>query len=389
MSFKDIKFELYTTDPTGARRGSFTTEHGKVQTPAFMPVGTAGFVRSTLPRDVEESGAEVLLANTYHLGLEERLTTVKRMGGLHRFMGWNKTILTDSGGFQVFSLPDKEITDQGVWFSYNDKDKKDNDIESVKVSKKRERLFLSPERSMEIQRDLGADIVMAFDECVEYPTTKDYVAQSLIRTTAWAKRCREFELQKHQFLFGIVQGGVYPDLRRKSAEEITAIPFDGFAIGGVSVGEGYELMKNVTKNTTPFLPFDKPRYLMGVGLPEDILEAVGSGIDMFDCVIPTRYARQGTLFTRLGKLRIMDKASRKEKYPVDTKCSCYTCQTYSQMVLRYLFFTRDPLAETLATIHNLTFYQDLMKDIRDAIEDGNYQSFKRDWLDRYRKQNRI
>ncbi|MBF0301802.1 MAG: tRNA guanosine(34) transglycosylase Tgt [Desulfamplus sp.] len=382
MSLKDIKFQLHAIDSTGARRGSFTTEHGTVETPAFMPVGTAGFVRSTLPRDVEESGAEVLLANTYHLGLEERLATVKRMGGLHRFMGWNKTILTDSGGFQVFSLPDKEITDEGVWFSYNDKDK-----EKKEEKKKKDRMFLNPERSMEIQRDLGADIVMAFDECVEYPATREYVAKSSDRTTAWAKRCRDFELQSHQFLFGIVQGGVYPDLRRKSAEEITAIPFDGFAIGGVSVGEGYELMKNVTKNTTPFLPFDKPRYLMGVGLPEDILEAVGSGIDMFDCVIPTRYARQGTLFTRLGKLRIMDKASRKEKYPIDTHCNCYTCRTYSQMVLRYLFFTRDPLAETLATIHNLTFYQDLMRDIRDAVEQGIYKSFKAKWLDKYHKQS--
>jgi len=373
MSLKDIQFKLHTTDPTGARRGCFTTEHGTVETPAFMPVGTAGFVRSTLPRDVEESGAQVLLANTYHLGLEERLATVKRMGGLHRFMGWNQTILTDSGGFQVFSLPDKEITDEGVSFSYKDEGK---------------RIFLTPERSMEIQRDLGADIVMAFDECVEYPATREYVAGSSDRTTAWAKRCRDFELQPHQFLFGIVQGGVYPDLRRRSAEQITSIPFDGFAIGGVSVGEGYELMKSVTQNTTPFLPFDKPRYLMGVGLPEDILTAVGSGIDMFDCVIPTRYARQGTLFTRLGKIRIMDKASRKEKYPLDTHCSCYTCRTYSQMVLRYLFFTRDPLAETLATIHNLTFYQDLMRDIREAIEQGRYQAFKTEWLDRYHKTGR-
>lgn len=384
MSLKDIKFKLHTTDPAGARRGSFTTEHGTVQTPAFMPVGTAGFVRSTMPRDVEESGAEVLLANTYHLGLEERLATVKRMGGLHSFMGWNRTILTDSGGFQVFSLPDKEITDEGVWFSYADKEK-NKDKEKEEAKRPKERMFLNPERSMEIQRDLGADIVMAFDECVEYPATREYVARSSARKTAWAKRCRDFKLQPHQFLFGIVQGGVYPDLRRASAEEITAIPFDGFAIGGVSVGEGYDLMKNITKVTTPFLPFDKPRYLMGVGLPEDILEAVGSGIDMFDCVIPTRYARQGTLFTRLGKLRIMDKSSRKEKYPIDTHCNCYTCRTYSQMVLRYLFFTRDPLAETLATIHNLTFYQDLMRDIRQAIEQGRYNEFKTEWLNKYRK----
>ncbi len=371
MPIKDIQFHLHAIDPCGARRAQFTTSHGTVQTPAFMPVGTAGFVRSTMPKDVAETGAQVVLANTYHLSLSERLSSVQRMGGLHRFMGWNQTILTDSGGFQVFSLPQKEITEEGVSFSYEEKG---------------ERLFLGPERSMEIQRDLGADIVMAFDECVEYPSPEAYVKQSVERTTRWARRCREVRLQPHQFMFGIVQGGVYEHLREKSAKEITEIPFDGFAIGGVSVGEGIDLMKRAVQYTAPFLPYDLPRYLMGVGLPEDLLAAVALGMDMFDCVIPTRYARQGTFFTRLGKIRIMDKTYRKDKYPVDTNCSCYTCRTYSRMVLRYLFFTRDPLAETLATIHNLTLYQDLMKGMRKAIEEKRFDDFRKEWLSRYFKE---
>ncbi len=339
-----------------------------------MPVGTAGFVRSLPPKEIEASGAEVLLANTYHLSSSERLATVKHLGGLHRFMGWQHTILTDSGGFQVFSLPNKKITEDGVYFSYEENS---------------EKIFLSPERSMEIQRDLGADIVMAFDECVEYPASKDYVKQSIERTTRWAKRCRKSTLQPHQFLFGIVQGGIYPELRQKSAKDITAIAFDGFAIGGVSVGEGHDLMKKVVGITASSLPENKPRYLMGVGLPEDIIAAVGLGMDMFDCVIPTRYARYGTLFTRTGKIRIMDKKYRKDKYPVDTKCQCYTCQTFSRMVLRYLFFTGDPLAEMLATIHNLTFYQDLMHNIRIAIEKDSFEKFQKEWLGRYLKAKRI
>ncbi len=226
---------------------------------------------------------------------------------------------------------------------------------------------------------------MAFDECVEYPASHEYVQQSVGRTTRWAERCLTVDLQPHQYLFGIVQGGVHAALRRQSAREITALPFDGFAVGGVSVGEGLDLLKEVVGLTAPLLPPEQPRYLMGVGLPEDILASVARGMDMFDCVIPTRYARNGTLFSRVGKLRIMDKTFRKDKYPVDTHCRCYTCQTYSRMILRYLFFTRDPLAETLATIHNLTFYQDLMVAIRDAIEKGNFENFQREWLDRYFK----
>jgi len=368
MSKKDIKFKLTRTDQSGARRGHFFTEHGKVETPTFMPVGTAGFVRSTPMRDVVESGAQVVLGNSYHLSLSERLETVKRSGGLHRFMGWEQTILTDSGGFQVFSLEGSEITEAGVSFKFEEDG---------------EKLFIGPEQSMAIQRALGSDIVMAFDECVDYQAPQEYIQKSVERTTRWAERCREYPLQDHQFMFGIVQGGIFQSLRRQSATEITKLPFDGFAIGGVSVGEGLNLLKEVVGYTTPLLPPNLPRYLMGVGLPEDILAGVERGIDMFDCVIPTRYARQGTLFTRMGKLRIMDKNYRKDKYPLDTACRCYTCQTYSRMVLRYIFFTKDPLAETLATIHNLTFYQDLMSDIRRAIERGNYENFQRDWLNKY------
>jgi len=368
MSKKDIRFKLTRTDPSGARRGHFFTEHGKVETPTFMPVGTAGFVRSTPMREVAESGAQVVLGNSYHLSLSERLETVKRMGGLHSFMGWDQTILTDSGGFQVFSLEGSEITEAGVSFKFEEDG---------------EKLFIGPEQSMAIQRALGSDIVMAFDECVDYQAPQEYIQKSVERTTRWAERCREYPLQDHQFMFGIVQGGIFQSLRRQSAIEITKIPFDGFAIGGVSVGEGLNLLKEVVGYTTPLLPPNLPRYLMGVGLPEDILAGVERGIDMFDCVIPTRYARQGTLFTRMGKLRIMDKNYRKDKYPLDTACRCYTCQTYSRMVLRYIFFTKDPLAEMLGTIHNLTFYQDLMADIRRAIERGNYENFQRDWLNKY------
>jgi queuine tRNA-ribosyltransferase len=373
MSKKDIKFKLTRTDPSGARRGHFFTEHGKVETPAFMPVGTAGFVRSTPMRDVAETGAQVVLGNTYHLSLGERLATVKRAGGLHRFMGWDQTILTDSGGFQIFSLEGREISEKGVSFQFEEDG---------------EKLFIGPEQSMAIQRDLGSDIVMAFDECVDYKAPQEYVQQSVERTTRWAERSREYPLQDHQFMFGIVQGGIYQSLRRQSATEITNIDFDGFAIGGVSVGEGLDLLKEVVGYTAPMLPPMKPRYLMGVGLPEDILASVERGMDMFDCVIPTRYARQGTLFTKFGKLRIMDRNFRKDGYPLDTSCRCYTCQTYSRMVLRYLFFTKDPLAETLATIHNLTFYQDLMADIRKAIERGNYDNFQRDWLNKYFKKGK-
>jgi queuine tRNA-ribosyltransferase len=368
MPQKDLHFELLSKDPCGARRATFRTERGPVDTPAFMPVGTHGAVKAMTPDQVAATGAQVVLANTFHMALEDRRELVKRVGGLHKFMAWKRSILTDSGGFQVFSLPDKEITDAGVTFRWE----KDGSP-----------TFLDPERSMDVQRDLGADIVMAFDECVEHGAKRNYVERSVARTTRWAARCRQHELAPHQYLFGIVQGGAFEDLRARSAAEITAIPFDGFAIGGVSVGEGFDVMTRVVRFTAPLLPENLPRYLMGVGLPEDILAAVEHGIDMFDCVIPTRYARGGTLFSRTGKVRVTDKRYRKDRYPIDTACRCYTCSNFSRLVLRHLSYAQDPLFETLASIHNVHFYEDLMADIRTAIEAGRYLAFKEQWLARY------
>jgi queuine tRNA-ribosyltransferase len=368
MPQKDLRFELLAVDGA-ARRARFRTDHGPpVETPAFMPVGTQGAVKALTPDQVAETGAQVVLANTFHLSLEDRRELVKRQGGLHKFMAWDRTILTDSGGFQVFSLPDKDITDEGVTFRWE----KDGSP-----------TYLDPERSMDIQRDLGADIVMAFDECAPHDAARAYTIKALERTTRWAARCRKFPLAPHQYLFGIVQGGIHEDLRARSAREITAIDFDGFAIGGVSVGEGFDLMTKIVRWTTPLLPAKLPRYLMGVGLPEDILSAVEHGVDMFDCVIPTRYGRGGTLFARTGKVRVTDKRYRKDKYPIDTKCGCYTCARFSRLVLRHLYYAREPLFETLASIHNVHFYQDLMRDIRAAIEERRFATFKAEWLARY------
>jgi queuine tRNA-ribosyltransferase len=367
MPQKDIQFELLKVDPSGARRARFRSEHGSVETPTFMPVGTQGALKALTPDQVLETGAEVVLANTYHLSYDGRRELVKRHGGLHSFMNWPKTILTDSGGFQVFSIPDKKIDDEGV--SFVDPKTKKN-------------IFLDPETSMATQRDLGADIVMAFDECVEYPAPRGYVERSLERTARWAARCRASKLDDHQFLFGIVQGGTHRDLRQRSARQITDIDFDGFAIGGVSVGEGHDLMKEVTEWTAPLLPEKLPRYLMGVGTPEDMLEAVERGIDMFDCVIPTRYARGGTLFTRSGRLRIGDKKFRKDRYPVDTNCACYTCRNYSRAILRHLHYAGESLFDTLASIHNIQFYEDLMAEMRQAIEAGTFAALKKTWMTR-------
>ncbi len=366
-----LRFNLIATDPSGARRGLLVSPHGEVQTPAFMPVGTQGAVKAVTPAQVMETGAEVVLANTYHLSWGGRRELVRRAGGLHRFMGWPITVLTDSGGFQVFSLPDAEVDDHGVSFSPGG-----------------DRRMLTPEMAMEIQRDLGADIVMCLDQCVGYPATREEIRSSVERTSLWAKRCLQVALQGHQSPFAIVQGGVFPDLRRLSAAQLVELDFPGYAVGGVSVGEGLDLLKRVLEVTAPLLPRRKPRYLMGVGLPEDILEAIERGMDMFDCVIPTRYARGGTLFTRMGKMRVMDKRYRKDQYPPDTQCSCYTCRNFSRMYLRHLFFAKEPLAETLATIHNLSFYQEIMRQARQAIVEGRFGEFKREWLGRMQSRGR-
>jgi len=366
---RDLHFELIRQDPTGARRARFRTTHGPVELPAFMPVGTQGTVKAVLPRDLADTGAQVVLANTYHLSLGERTELVERAGGLHAFMAWDRSILTDSGGFQVFSLPGRQVDDAGVTFA---------------AGKGQPRMRLDPEGSLEIQRRLGADIVMAFDECCAHDLPRREIEVSVERTARWARRCRQAQLAPHQFQFGIVQGGLHRDLRRRSAAQIRELDFDGYAIGGVSVGEGHALMVEVVEWTAGELPEDRPRYLMGVGLPEDLLEAVERGMDMFDCVIPTRFARGGTLFTRRGKLRIGDKRYRHDDSPIDPRCACYACEHYSRMVLRHLHYAHEPVFETLASIHNLRFYQDLLADCRHEIERGRFGPWKAAWLKRYR-----
>jgi queuine tRNA-ribosyltransferase len=354
-----------------ARRGRFWTKHGVVETPAFMPVGTQGAVKCVTPDQVAATGAQVVLANTYHLSLHERTQLVERLGGLHAMMRWNGTILTDSGGFQVFSLPDRQITEEGVRFTF---------------TQGGEPTMLSPESSMDIQKRLGADIVMAFDECIDHQADAKYVAQSVERTERWLKRCFAVPLQEHQHLFPIIQGGMDLTLRAHAAKSLAAYNAPGYAIGGVSVGEGYQSMVRVVTHTAPLLPADRPRYLMGVGLPEDLVASVEAGMDIHDCVIPTRYAREGTVFTWEGKMRIGDKTFRKDRYVIDTTCTCYTCAGgFSRAYLRHLHFSQEPLYETLATIHNLHFYQDLMRAMRLAIEEDRFSAWAEGFRTRYFK----
>ena len=352
-----------------ARRGRFWTAHGPVDTPGFMPVGTQGAIKSATPDQVAATGAQVVLANTYHLGNDERTALVERLGGLHAMMRWNGSILTDSGGFQVFSLPDRQITEEGVTFRFEQEG---------------EPSFLGPEKAMEIQRTLGADIVMAFDECVDHRADPDYLRASVERTYRWLVRCRAVPLQPHQHLFPIVQGGMDLELRAHAAQQLSALDAPGYAIGGVSVGEGHASMKRVVDHTAPLLPADRPRYLMGVGLPEDLVASVAAGMDIHDCVIPTRYAREGTLFTWDGKVRIKDKKFRKDRYVIDTACTCYTCAGgFSRAYLRHLAFAGETLGETLMTIHNLHFYQDLMRAMRLAIEEDRFDAWVKAFHARY------
>jgi queuine tRNA-ribosyltransferase len=361
-----LKFEMLARSGN-ARRGRFWTAHGAVDTPAFMPVGTQAAVKCVTPTQVAATGAQVVLANTYHLGSPERTQLVERLGGLHDAMRWRGTILTDSGGFQVFSLPDRVISEEGVRFRF------EQDGEPT---------TLTPEASMEIQRRLGADIVMAFDECVAHDAPRPYVEASVGRTQRWLERCMTVELAPHQHLFGIVQGGMELDLRTKAAAGLSKLDLPGFAIGGVSVGEGHQAMVRVVAHTAPLLPADKPRYLMGVGLPEDLVASVAHGMDMHDCVIPTRYAREGTAFTWDGKMRLQDRRYRKDRYAIDTACRCYACaEGFSRAYLRHLSYAREPLFETLVTIHNLHFYQDLMRAMREAIEQDRFPA----WQDEFRK----
>jgi queuine tRNA-ribosyltransferase len=367
---KGLKFRLLGTSG-GARRGRFVTAHGVVETPAFMPVGTQATVKFVTPHQVAATGAQVVLANTYHMGTPERVQLVERHGGLHALMHWDRTILTDSGGFQVFSLPERQITEEGVRFRFA-------------AEPTGEPMMLSPESSMDIQRRLGADIVMAFDECVEHTAPREYVAASVERTHRWLQRCKAVALAPHQHLFGIVQGGMDLELRSRSAAQVVSCELPGYAIGGVSVGEGHQSMVRIVTHTAPLLPADQVRYLMGVGLPEDIVASVAAGMDIHDCVIPTRYAREGTLFTWQGKMRVQDKKYRKDRYAIDTACTCYTCATgYSRAYLRHLIFANEGLGEMLMTIHNLHFYQDLMRAIRAAIDADRFPAWRQEFAARY------
>lgn len=364
-----LHFELLGRDQgTRARRGRLTTPHGIIETPIFMPVGTHGALKAMTPAQVEEAGAQIILSNTYHLHLKPGEGLVAKAGGLHSFMHWPKPILTDSGGFQVFSLPQKEITDSGVFFKH--------EING-------ERIFLGPREATTIQNQLGADIIMAFDECIPYPASHDYAAKSIRKTLRWAEQCLAAHQRPDQALFGIVQGSVYDDLRRDCARALTAMDFPGYAVGGVSVGEGLELLKKVVDDTEPFLPEDKPRYLMGVGLPEDILESIERGMDMFDCVIPTRYARSATLFTRRGKIRLTNRRYRRDFFPVDAACSCYCCSNFSRAYLHHLFNANEVLSATLSAIHNVRFYLDMVAGARSAIEANDYAGFKAAFLAEY------
>ena len=359
-----VTYELIRQCPeTGARAGRLHTPHGSFDTPMFMPVGTQGTVKTLSPEELHTMGAGIILGNTYHLFLRPGHEIVKKAGGLHRFMNWDGAILTDSGGFQVFSLGAlRKISEEGVAFrSHHDGSKQ----------------FLSPEKSMEIQMALGSDIAMAFDECTPYPADYEYACRSMRLTTRWAKRCQAVHNREDQALFGIVQGGMYADLRQESAEQLVAMDFPGYAIGGLSVGEPKPLMYEVLEQTVPFLPQNKARYLMGVGTPDCLVEGVARGIDMFDCVFPTRVARNGTAITSQGRVVIRNAAYIEDFMPLDPECDCYTCRNYSRAYLRHLIRCDEIFGLRLMSLHNLHYLIKLMHQIRTAIIDGNYPEFRK------------
>ncbi|MBR0491443.1 MAG: tRNA guanosine(34) transglycosylase Tgt [Clostridia bacterium] len=362
---------LHTCKQTGARRGVIHTPHGDIQTPVFMPVGTQATVKSVTPEELkDEIGAQIILANTYHLYLRPGQDLVKEAGGLHKFMNWDKPILTDSGGFQVFSLGDlRTICEEGVEFKSHLDGKK---------------LFFSPESVMKTEEDLGADIIMAFDECCPYPSTYEYTKNSMERTTRWAKRCKEAHTTTDkQALFGIIQGGFFKDLREKSAKDLIAMDFPGYAIGGISVGEPKEEFLEILKYTTPLMPENKPRYLMGVGTPDYLIESAMAGIDMCDCVLPTRLARHGNAMTWNGKVVIRNATYERDWTPLDSECDCYTCKNYTRAYIRHLVKTNEILGIRLLSIHNLHFLTKLMERVRIEIENDNLGTFKEEFYKRY------
>lgn len=377
-----LKFELLKKDAnSSARRGRITLPHGTIETPVFMPVGTQGTVKAMKPEDVEKTGAEIILGNTYHLLLRPGEDIIREAGGLHKFMNWNKPILTDSGGFQVFSLGKmRKISEEGVRFrSYIDGSKH----------------FMTPESSIQVQNALGSDIMMAFDECAPYPADEKYIKNSYKRTSRWLKRCKD-ELERikagegrdaiiadNQNLFGIMQGGMYKDMRYESAMEIAELDLPGYAIGGLSVGEPKGIMIEVLDDCVSYLPDDRPRYLMGVGTPDYIFEGVERGVDMFDCVIPTRLARHGVAMTSRGNINIKNACYERDFSPIDPDCDCYTCKNYSRAYVRHLFKTNEILCSMLLSEHNIRFLVRMMENIRTSIEQDRFKEYKRDFYNKY------
>ncbi len=362
LTMRSVQFQL--EDSLGAARaGRLQLPHGEVLTPVFMPVGTQAALRATQPRDIVEAGVSIMLANTYHLSQRPGEAIVEKAGGLHRFMGCELPMLTDSGGFQVFSL-DKTVDEEGVSFQY--------ELDGRKTR-------LSPEISMKVQQALGADIAMVFDECLPADVDRRYAEESLARTHRWEARSKAAHTRPDQALFGIVQGAFWHDLRKRSAEAIAEIGFDGYAVGGLAVGETPDQMRDILEATTPHMPRDFPRYLMGVGRPQDLVEGVARGIDMFDCVIPTRHARSGLIYTDTGRLRITDRRYRRDFYPIDTNCDCATCRQFTRAYVHHLFRVGEILAATLATIHNVRWFIRYMERMRASIQDGSFESF-RSWV---------
>lgn len=361
-----MEFEILARDPScRARRGRMTTSHGVIETPVFMPVGTQASVKSVSPDELEEMNARIILANTYHLYLRPGGERIARLGGLHPFMHWPNSILTDSGGFQVFSLAkSNKVEEEGVVFQSH--------IDGS-------RHMIRPETAVEIQGQLGSDIIMCFDECTSYPVDYRYAKESMERTVRWAARCKEAHSRSDQALFGIVQGSVFVDLRKACLENLQEIGFDGYAMGSLSVGESKEEMLTVLEQVTPFFPEDKPRYLMGVGTPEDLVEGVRLGVDMFDCVMPTRNARNGMLFTSWGNIQIKNSRYADDPEPIEAGCGCYTCRRFSRAYLRHLYISRELLAYRLNTLHNLHYYLNLMAGIRSAVEEGRFDEWRRNF----------
>ncbi len=371
----EFHFEVLKTDPSGARLGRLTTPHGVIDTPAFMPVGTAGTVKGLTQQALGELGVQILLGNTYHLYLRPGHERIRQLGGLHKFMSWPGAILTDSGGFQVFSLAElRKVTDDGVVFrSHLDGSEH----------------FLSPEKSIEIQQALGSDIAMVLDECIEYPADHARASGALKRTTEWARRCRDYarahaeaSTTPGQSLFGIVQGGMHTDLRRESAKQLVDLDFPGYAIGGLAVGEPHAISCEMAAAAAELLPKDRPRYVMGVGLPEQLADYVGCGVDMMDCVLPTRNARNGCLFTSAGRVNIKNAIYADDPRPLDERCSCMVCKTYSRAYLRHLFQANEILASILNSHHNVAFFLDIMSKIRQAIAFGELADFSSEFLAR-------